>query len=190
VQSVAWTGAGEPKATIQLKVRALYVDSKFKEYTVGPPRDITDRLFVVRRAFRVNDALPGEEKARWRWERGGWLSVDRSTGRVSQLSLPAFDPYYSAAVWYRDYVAYCGTSGDRSKVYAVVWQMGRRRHLFRQVLAGSGLGSAPDSACPSPVWERDPARVTFELNGGQKLTFSIGERQAETVAEETTNTPE
>ncbi|MGA7632099.1 MAG: hypothetical protein WCB11_15155 [Terriglobales bacterium] len=54
-------------------------------------KELTDRLFAVRRAFRVNDALPSENAdprtngARWRGQRGGWLLVDRLTGRVSQL---------------------------------------------------------------------------------------------------------
>ena len=29
-----------------------------KEYVVGSAHEVTDRLFVVRRAFRINDALP------------------------------------------------------------------------------------------------------------------------------------
>ena len=47
-------------------------------------------------------------------------SVDRLTGRVSQLNLPEFDPFYSTASWYRDYIAYCGVSEDGKKLYAVV----------------------------------------------------------------------
>src|ERR1700693_1056073 len=94
---------------LDLKVRPLFVDTRLKEYTTGTPHELTDRLFVVRRAFRVNDALPSENSnangnanaARWQWQRGGWLLVDRVTGRVSQLNLPEFDPFYSPASWYR-----------------------------------------------------------------------------------------
>src|SRR5215467_9874294 len=103
-----WISAQWPDASgkrlFDLKVRALIVDTRVKEYTIGAPHDLTDRLFVVRRAFRVNDALPAETASRWQWQRGGWLLVDRLTGRVSQLSLPEFDPFYSTASWYRDYV--------------------------------------------------------------------------------------
>src|SRR5271154_3756682 len=85
-----WVSAKWPNATGQklfdLKVRALFVDTRLKEYTTGAPHEVTDRLFVVRRAFRVNDTLPTETvpAPRWQWQRGGWLLVDRLTGRVSQ----------------------------------------------------------------------------------------------------------
>jgi len=55
--TVKWfVGVNEDKA-LDLKVRALYVDSRLKEFTLGAPYDVTDRLIVVRRAFRLNDAL-------------------------------------------------------------------------------------------------------------------------------------
>src|SRR5580698_3320606 len=78
-----WTSAKWPNANGQklpdLKVRSLYVDTRLREYTTGTPHEVTDRLFVVRRAFRVNDALPTEatdanfNAPRWQWQRGGWL---------------------------------------------------------------------------------------------------------------------
>ena len=94
----------------------------------GAPHEITERLFVVRRAFRVNDTLPGDEAAApgWVWQRGGWLLVDRLTGHISAIALPEFDPYYSVASWYRDYAAYCGVSDDGKKLFAIVFQVGRR----------------------------------------------------------------
>ena|GEM_PF-3258415 len=46
--------------TITINVRPLYLDAKLKEYTAGATHDVTDRLFVVRRAYRINDSLPGE----------------------------------------------------------------------------------------------------------------------------------
>src|SRR5258708_714104 len=56
-----WISAKWPNATgqklLDLKVRPLFVDTRLKEYTTGTPHELTDRLFVVRRAFRVNDAL-------------------------------------------------------------------------------------------------------------------------------------
>ena len=39
---------------MEIKVRALFVDTRLKEYTIGLPHDVTDRLFVVRRAYRLN----------------------------------------------------------------------------------------------------------------------------------------
>src|SRR5664279_1285661 len=48
--------------TVTINVRPLYLDTKLKEYTAGATHDVTDRLFVVRRAYRVNDSLPGERQ--------------------------------------------------------------------------------------------------------------------------------
>ncbi len=57
--SVKWPNATGQKL-LDLKVRPLFVDTRLKEYTTGTPHELTDRMFVVRRAFRVNDALPTE----------------------------------------------------------------------------------------------------------------------------------
>ena len=118
-----------PEKSQPMKVRSLYVDGKIKEFTIGDPHDVTDRVFVVRRAFRINDTLPDDEKKvpDWKWQRGGWLVVNRESGRVSELKLPEFDPFYSVASWYQDYVAYCGISDDGEKLYAVVAQLGQAR---------------------------------------------------------------
>ncbi len=68
--------------TAPMKVRALYVDAKLKEFVTGEVHEVTDRLFVVRRAYRLNNNLPADESKApsWVWERGGWLMVDRLTG--------------------------------------------------------------------------------------------------------------
>jgi len=76
---------------------------------------------VVRRAFRVNDSLADEVTARWQWQRGGWLQVDRTTGRASAINRPEYDGFYSAASWYRDYVACCGVS-DAGKKSLPSWR--------------------------------------------------------------------
>jgi len=95
-------------------------------------------------------------------QRGGWLLVDRVTGRVSQLNLPEFDPFYSTAAWYRDYVAYCGVSEDGKKLYAMVAQVGRRKPVLKKDVGQPAGADDPDSECPPPAWERSPARVTFQ----------------------------
>ena len=174
-----WISAKWPNATgqklLDLKVRPLFVDTRLKEYTTGTPHELTDRLFVVRRAFRVNDTLPTENTTatRWQWQRGGWLLVDRLTGRVSQLNLPEFDPFYSTASWYRDYIAYCGVSEDGKKLYAVVAQVGRRKPILKKDVGEPTGSEDPDSECPAPTWERSPMRVTFQPDDKQKLVFSI-----------------
>jgi hypothetical protein len=186
-----WNTAKWPNATgqksIDLKVRALFVDARIKEYTTGNPHELTDRLFVVRRAFRVNDALPSENDetkmsgAHWQWQRGGWLLVDRLTGRVSQLNLPEFDPFYSTASWYRDYIAYCGVSEDGKKLYAVVAQVGRRKPILKKDAGTPSAGDDPDSECGAPVWERAPVRVTFQHGEEPKLVFAIRSRVVDIV---------
>ncbi len=161
--------------TIDVKIRPLYVDGRLREFTTGEPHDVTDSLFVIRRAYRLSDWLPEDEGKphRWKWQRGGWLMVDRSSGRITALKLPDFDSFYSAASWYRDYAAYCGVSDDGEKLYALVVQLGRKKPLLRQALGSAGGGDMPDSECPSPAWQRQPVRVTFAPRSGQKLTFNV-----------------
>ena len=170
-----WYAGTTGAKPLDLKVRALYVDTRLKEYTTGPAHEVTDRLFVVRRVFRLNDTLPEETAAapRWQWERGGWLLVDRVTGRVSQITLPEFDPFYSTPSWYRDYIAYCGVSEDGKKLFAIVAQLGRRKPILKKPLGEPEGDDEPDSECPAPAWQRQPVRVTFAPDEEQKLTFSI-----------------
>jgi len=122
----------------------------------------------------VNDSLPEESAAHWQWQRGGWMLVDRLTGRVSPINLPDFDVFYSAASWYRDYVAYCGVSDDGKKTYAIVEQLSRRKPVLKKALTTDLPDDAgPDSACAAPAWQRGPVRVSFEPTGGAKQTFAI-----------------
>lgn|SRR5579872_3894831 len=173
--SAQWNpGFDAKEKPLMIKVRALVVDGRVKEYVVGSPHEVTDRLFVVRRAFRVNDSLPEDSAARWQWQRGGWLLVDRLTGHIAPINLPEFDAYYSSPSWYRDYVAYCGVGEDGKKTYAIVAQLSRRKPVLRKQLAEAlPDDSGPDSACETPVWQRDPARVSFQGAGVAKQTFSI-----------------
>jgi hypothetical protein len=180
--SVKWPDA-TGKKLLDMKVRPLYVDTRLKEYTIGTTHDLTDRLFAVQRVFRVNDALPEESAARWQWQRGGWLLVDRVSGKVSQLSLPEFDPFYSTASWYRDYVAYCGVSEDGKKLFAMVMQVGRRKPVLKKAVGQPAADDEPDSECPAPTWERAPARVTFQHGDTQKVVFSIRGRVVDIVNE-------
>lgn len=168
------TGA-ESETPLPLKIRALLVDGRVKEYVIGSPHEVTDRLFVVRRAFRVNDSLPDDSVPRWQWQRGGWMLVDRVTGHLAPISLPEFDDFYSSETWYRDYVAYCGVSDDGKKTYAMVAQLSRRKPVLKKLLSETGVpdDAAADSACPAPSWQRGPVRVSFESRGGGRRTFAI-----------------
>lgn len=184
---------GDPPLVLPLtlKVRPLLVDARVKEFTLGAVHEITDRLFVVRRAFRINDSLPQESTGppHWQWQRGGWLLVDRVTGHISPINLPDFDAADSAASWYRDYAAYCGVSDDGKKLYAVVAQINRRKPLLKKLLEdpasrNTGTKGAAESACPVPSWQRDPSRVSFEPIGGPKQTFAIRGHSVDLVIEE------
>jgi len=168
-------------SSLTLKVRPLLVDGRVKEFTFGVTHDVTDRLFVVRRAFRVNDSLPQESSStpHWEWQQGGWLLVDRATGRISTINLPEFDPGYSTVSWYRDYAAYCGISDDGKQIFAIVAQINRRKPVVKW-LAGEAKFTVeaqewkiPESACRLPDWQRSPARVTFEPNPSTKRTYVI-----------------
>jgi hypothetical protein len=176
---------------ITLKVRPLLVDSHVKEFTLGAIHEITERQFVVRRAFRINDSLPQESNSppHWQWQRGGWLLVDRVTGHVSPIKFLNFDLLESSASWYRDYAAYCGFSDDSKQLYAVVAQINRRKPLLKKLLEGprprtTGTKDAGNSACPLPTWQRNPARVSFEPLGGVKQTFAIRGHSVDLLSEE------
>ena len=156
----------------QVKVRELIIDGRTREYTAGAAHEITDRLFVVRRAYRINDALPEEspKSQQWVWRLDGWISVDRQTGRVAQLNLPAFDSDSSAASWYRDYAAYCGASDDGARTFMVVAQLGKRKPVLKK--------EYPGPTCAAPKWERSPTRVTF-VAAGEKTSFVVRAHSAD-----------
>jgi len=171
--SVQWVGGGAEGKPATLKIRPLVIDGRVKDYVLGMPHEVTDRLFVVRRVFRVNDSLPEDSAPRWEWQCGGWMLIDRVSGHVSALNLPEFDAFYSAASWYRDYVAYCGIADDGKKTFAMVAQLNRRKPVLKKALSEGVPEDAPaDSACPAPVWQRGPARVSFQVDG-TKQTFAI-----------------
>jgi hypothetical protein len=183
--SVQWSPDASPGTAdykpLALKVRPLLIDTRMKEFTLGPAHDVTDRLFVVRRAFRVNDSLPSESPAltHWQWQRGGWLLVDRVTGHISPINLPEFDVVYSDVSWYRDYAAYCGVSEDGKQIYAVVAQINRRKPVVKWLIVEAKLAAdtqqagIPYPSCKTPDWQRSPARVTFEANPATKRTYVI-----------------
>lgn len=175
-----FVGSSEDK-TIDITVRPLYVDTKLKDYTTGPAHDVTDREFVIRRAYRINDTLPEDQRKtpKWLWQQGGWLLVDRVSGRISLIKLPDFDAFYSDVSWYRDYAAYCGITSNGERVNAVVAEIGGKKALFRKELGKVSAGDASDSNCSAPHWERQPARVTFLPKAGDKSTVNVSGRFAD-----------
>jgi hypothetical protein len=161
--------------TTTLKVRPLFVDDRQKEWTFGESHEITDRTFAIRRALRINDALPTDSAPHWIWQPGPWLTVDRVTGRITALHLPSFDPVVSNAVWFRDYAAYCGTNSTTKggTLYAVVAQLGARRAVVQKP-----IGRWPEvnhfiPVCQPAKWERYPLRVAIQPTGGAATTYDV-----------------
>jgi hypothetical protein len=173
-------GPSEDK-TLDITVRSLYVDTKLKEFTTGESHDVTDREFVVRRAYRINDTLPDDNRkaAKWLWQRGGWLLVDRVSGKISLVKLPDFDPFYSEVSWYRDYAAYCGITSNGERATAVVGEIGGKKALFRKELGKASMGDSPNSICSMPHWDRQPARVTFLPKEGDRFSVNVSGRFAD-----------
>ena len=157
-----------------LHIRALYVDDQRKEWTTGPIHEVTDRTFTVRRALRLNDALPTDAQPRWVWQPGPWLMVDRITGHVTALHLPDFDSAVSDVVWYRDYAAYCGISTTtRGGLFAIVAQLGTRRAVVQKKIGDWPQSNHFIPVCQPAKWQRLPMRVTLQPTGGVATTYSV-----------------
>ena len=176
-RSVAYSRAGDPAGAAQdetaLKIRALVVDGAVKEWVTGDAHDVTDRSFVVRRALRLNDSLPGDKKMQWVWQRGPWLLVDRVTGHETALKLPDYDPTVSQVSWFRDYGAYCGVTPSGKSLYAVVAQVAARKPLLARKLEALDDGGRTRAACSLPEWQREPLRITFHPAGREAASFDI-----------------
>ena len=183
-RQVPYSKAGDPagaqEAESTLKIRALIVDGAVKEWTTGEAHDVTDRSFVVRRALRLNDELPGEKisgpgaaKERWVWQRGPWLLVDRATGHETALKLPDYDPGVSHVSWFRDYAAYCGVTASGKSLHAVVTQVAARKPMLSRKLGPLDPDAKIRAVCAEPVWQREPLRVTFHPEGLEAVGFDL-----------------
>ena len=185
VKKVAYSKPGDPAGALvgenALKIRPLVVDAAVKEWTTGDAHDVTDRSFVVRRAVRLNDELPGEKPlsapglGHWVWQRGPWLLVDRVTGHITPLKLPDYDPGVSQVSWFRDYGAYCGLTSSGKSLFAVVAQVAVRKPLLVKKLGefdARGRG-VQEPVCGPPQWQREPLRVMFRASGREPASFEI-----------------
>lgn len=177
---VPYSKAGDPAGAqadeTQLKIRPLVVDGLVKEWTTGETHDVTDRSFLVRRAIRLNDALPGEKSAAkqtWVWQRGPWLMVDRVSAHITALKLPDYDPGVSQVTWFRDYAAYCGLTATGKILYAVVAQLAVRRPLLAKKLTAFEVDHSSGPSCEAIEWQRDPLRVTFHPAGKDAVSFEL-----------------
>ena len=203
-RQVPYSKAGDPAGAAPdetaLKTRPLLVDGRVSEWTTGEVHDVTDRSFVVRRALRINDSLPGEktgdkpasgqQAVHWVWQRGPWLLVDRLNGRVTALKLPDYDPAASQVAWFRDYAAYCGVTATGKSLYAVVAQIGVRKPVLARKLSGYDAANHPWPICDLPEWQREPLKITFHPNGQDAAGFDLVGGSAALVEEnENSETP-
>jgi hypothetical protein len=184
-KKVAYSKAGDPSGALanedSLKIRALLVDGTVKEWTTGEAHEVTDRSFVVRRAVRLNDELPGDKpvggapRGHWVWQRGPWLLVARETGHVTALKLPDYDPGISQVSWFRDFGAYCGLTASGKSVFAVVAQLAARKPVLAKKLEAFApdLRAQADPVCKAPEWQREPLRVTFRPAGRDPASFEV-----------------
>jgi hypothetical protein len=183
-RQVPYSKAGDPAGAgpeeTSLKTRPLLVDARVSEWTTGESHEITDRSFAVRRALRINDALPSDKPGdgkkaaeHWVWQRGPWLLVDKLTGHVAALKLPDYDPGASQVAWFRDYAAYCGVTSTGKSLYAVVAQVGVRKPVLAKKLAAYDAENAPWPVCGLPEWQREPLKVTFHPAGRDAASFDL-----------------
>ena len=196
---VPYSKLGDPAGALasdtELKVRPLVVDGRVKDWTAGEAHDVTDRSFAVRRALRINDALPSDKADHWVWQRGPWLLVDRVAGHTAPIKLPDYDPSVSDVSWFRDYAAYCGLTSTAKQLYAVVAQVAARKPLVVSKL-GPWDAAAPRTAaaCAPAQWQREPLRITFQPSGAQPASFDLVGSSAVLVeegdAEETSAAPD
>jgi hypothetical protein len=174
---VPYSVIGDPAGALpeekQLRVRPLLVDGKLKEWTNGESHDITERSFVVRRALRLNDSLPGDKTEHWIWQRGPWLLVDRVKGSITALHLPDYDPAVSSVIWFRDYAAYCGLTASGRQLYAVVAQVAARKPVLAKKLSAWSPGESQPPACAAAAWQREPLRVTFQPSGASAVSYGL-----------------
>jgi hypothetical protein len=188
VRKVPYSVAGDPAGAradeTELRIRPLVVDGKVKEWTTGEAHDVTDRSFAVRRAIRLNDALPADNDSsirrvpqdhagHWVWQRGPWLLIDRASGKVTALHLADYDPMVSDVVWFRDYAAYCGLNAAGKQLYGIVAQIAARKPVLARKLGKWDPLDHPSPACAPASWQRTPLRIAFQPNGGQPVSFDL-----------------
>jgi hypothetical protein len=171
--SIAGDPASAQPGETELRVRPLVVDGKVKEWTTGEVHDVTSRSFTVRRAVKLNDALPTDHDEHWVWQRGPWLLVDRGTGHITALHLPDYNAAISDVVWFRDYAAYCGLNASGKQLYGVVAQLTIRKPMLATKLELWGAGAHPSPACAPAVWQRAPLQVTFQPTGAAPASFIL-----------------
>ena len=177
VRLVPYSVEGDPQGALpdetKLHVRPLVVDGKVKDWTTGDLHEVTERSFVVRRAVRLNDALPTDHGEHWVWQRGPWVLIDRASGKITALHLPEYQPGISDVAWFRDLAAYCGLSASGKGLYAVVAQLAARKPMLSKKLSDWDPIAHPTPACGAAVWQRQPLQISFTPTSGATVSFDL-----------------
>jgi hypothetical protein len=177
VRTVPYSAEGDPAGArpdeTKLRVRPLVVDGKIKDWTTGEVHDVTERSLTVRRAVRLNDALPTDKGEHWVWQRGPWVLIDRASGKITALRLPDYDPAVSDVVWFRDLAAYCGLGASGKQLYAVVAQLAARKPVLSKKLGEWNVADHPTPACGAAVWQREPLQISFSPTGSPPVSFNL-----------------
>ena len=169
------TGDNKP---LTLKIRPILVDAHVKDFSLGPAHDVTDHLFVVRRALPCQrQSSPGIHLAPALAMATRGMASRRPPHRpyFPQSIFPELNAVYSVASWYRDYAAYCGVSEDGKKIYAIVAQLNKSKPVLKKSLNGQTIpeDATADSVCPAPAWQRSPARDPSSRQARPKQTFAV-----------------
>ena len=99
--------------------------------------------------------------------------VDRTSGHITALKLPEYDPGVSQVSWFRDYAAYCGLAASGKSLYAVVAQVAARKPVLSKKLSAFDVQNHAETVCTAPDWQRDPMRVTFHPVGKDVAAFDF-----------------
>ncbi len=156
--------------------RVIKLNNALPTDTPGPPEkaglDKASPDKASQEKTSPDKASPGKP-SQWVWQRGPWLLVDRTTGRVTALRLPDYDPGVSQVSWFRDYAAYCGLTSSGKSLYAVVAQIVARKPVLAKKLAAFDAENHPDSVCAPPDWQREPLRIAFHPAGSDAVSYDI-----------------
>jgi hypothetical protein len=143
-------------AHLALTIRPLLIDGRRKEWTTGAAHEITDHTFAVLQALNINDALPTDKSPHFIWQTGAWLLIDRSTGHITPLKIPAYDSSLTGISWYRDLAAYCSVSPAGKTLSAEVFLIGSRKAAARKRVSAWPLPELPPLAAPSEAPAPNP----------------------------------
>jgi len=152
--TVKWLAGADEDRPVDLKIRALYVDTRLKEYTTRAPPEVTDRLFLVQPVFPPERQLA--RRARWNASlavAAGWMPSGRSgyRGPVAPIALPEFDPFLFERQLVSRLHRVLWRVGRWQEVVCIVAQLARRKPSRRKRWAKPRATMCPIQSVPHPT---------------------------------------